>query len=89
MRRLKNKNKEQYLPPELQLLVMNERRRAGRERVKRYRQRKSQNLQHSNDSIQIDQLDTFEHPIIVEQPDQAIVVNALEMLDVEIKPEPR
>lgn len=89
MRRLKNKNKEQYLPPELQLLVMNERRRAGRERVKRYRQRKSQNLQHSNDSIQIDQLDTVEHPNIVEQPDEAITVNALEMLDVEIKSEPR
>lgn len=89
MRRLKNKNKEQYLPPELQLLVMNERRRAGRERVKRYRQRKSQNLQHSNDSIQADQLDTLEHPNIVEQPDEAITVNALEMLNVEIKSEPR
>lgn len=89
MRRLKNKNKEQYLPPELQLLVMNERRRAGRERVKRYRERKSQNLQLSNDSIQTDQLDTVEHLNIVEQPDEAITVNALEMLDVEIKSEPR
>lgn len=89
MRRLKNKNKEQYLPPELQLLVMNERRRAGRERVKRYRERKSQNLQHSNDSIQTDQLDTVEHPNIVEQPVEEITVNAFEMLDVEIKSEPR
>lgn len=41
-RRLKNKQNEQYLPPELQLHLMNERRRATRERVKRCRGRKQQ-----------------------------------------------
>lgn len=41
-RRLKMKLTEQYMPPELQLHLMNERRRATRERVKRYRERKSQ-----------------------------------------------
>lgn len=44
-RRMKNKQNEQYLPPELQLHLMNERRRATRERVKRWRDRKSQNCQ--------------------------------------------
>lgn len=41
-RRLQAKNNEQYLPPEIQLHIMNERRRATRERVKRCRERKSQ-----------------------------------------------
>lgn len=41
-RRLKAKHNEQYLPPEIQLHIMNERRRAVRERVKRYRERKLQ-----------------------------------------------
>lgn len=40
-RRLKMKQTEQYLPPEIQLHMLNERRRATRERVKRYRDRKS------------------------------------------------
>lgn len=42
-RRLKMKQTEQYLPPEIQLHMLNERRRATRERVQRYRDRKSQN----------------------------------------------
>lgn len=41
-RRLQRKETEQYLPPDLRLHLMNERRRASRERVKRYRDRKSQ-----------------------------------------------
>lgn len=41
-RRLKNKQNEQYLPPELKLHLMNERRRATRERVKRWRHRKQE-----------------------------------------------
>ncbi|XP_031623087.1 zinc finger protein 420-like [Contarinia nasturtii] len=41
-RRMKTKQNEQYLPPELQLHLINERRRATRERVKRWRDRKSQ-----------------------------------------------
>lgn len=44
-RRMKAKQNEMYLPPELQLHLMNERRRATRERVKRWRDRKSQNGQ--------------------------------------------
>lgn len=43
-RRLKMKQTEQYLPPEIQVHLMNERRRATRERVKRYRDRKSQKI---------------------------------------------
>lgn len=41
-RRLKMKQTEQYLPPEIKIHVMNERRRATRERVKRCRDRKLQ-----------------------------------------------
>lgn len=43
-RRLKMKQTEQYLPPEIQLHVLNERRRATRERVQRYRDRKTQKI---------------------------------------------
>lgn len=39
-RRQKAKSNEQYLPPELQLHLMNERRRITRERVQRWRERK-------------------------------------------------
>lgn len=39
-RRMKAKQNEQYLPPELQLHLINERRRATRERVRRWRDRK-------------------------------------------------
>lgn len=41
-RKMKAKQNEQYLPPELQLHLINERRRATRERVKRWRDRKIQ-----------------------------------------------
>lgn len=40
-RRMKAKQNEQYLPPELQLHLINERRRATRERVRRWRDRKT------------------------------------------------
>lgn len=43
-RRLQAKYNEKYLPPEIQLHLLNERRRATRERVKRCRDRKSQRL---------------------------------------------
>lgn len=43
-RRLKMKQTEQYLPPEIQLHMLSERRRATRERVQRYRDRKSQKI---------------------------------------------
>ena len=44
MRQLRQKLKqtEQYLPPELKVHLMEERRRAARERTQRYRDRKSQ-----------------------------------------------
>lgn len=41
-RRFKIKQTEQYLPPEIKMHVTSERRRATRERVKRYRDRKLQ-----------------------------------------------
>lgn len=50
-RRMKAKETEQYLPPELQLHLINERRRATRERVKRWRDRKTQKPAELNESI--------------------------------------
>lgn len=84
-RRLKTKNNEQYLPPELQLLVMNERRRATRERVKRFRDRK---LQKSQDTFQLDAENlshTDDSTNIKERPNKAIKSDELMMSDVNIK----
>lgn len=50
-RRLKNKQNEQYLPPELQMHLMNERRLATRKRVKRWRDRKQHKSQDGTDII--------------------------------------
>lgn len=55
-RRLKNKQNEQCLPPELQLHLMNERRRATRERVKRWRDRKQQQSKEATISTESEQM---------------------------------
>lgn len=47
--RMRRKQNEQCLPPELQLHLINERRRAIRERVQRWRDRKSQNSLNTNE----------------------------------------
>lgn len=84
-RRLKTKNNEQYLPPELQLLVMNERRRATRERVKRYRDRKQQKSQETLQSDADNVSNTDDSSNLVKQPNEALQLDESMMLDVNIK----
>lgn len=84
-RRLKTKSNEQYLPPELQLLVMNERRRATRERVKRYRDRKQQKSQQTF-QLDVDNVsNTDDSSNEVKQPNEAKHLDESMMLDVNIK----
>lgn len=70
-RRMKTKQNEQYLPPELQLHLINERRRATRERVRRWRDRKTQKPQDLDEPVRADVA-----TVIVDEATQAEVREA-------------
>lgn len=65
--RLKAKHNEKYLPPEIQLHIINERRRAIRERVKRCRERKQQK---STEMEAIGKVEPIESINVIEEIEQ-------------------